>query len=81
VIAVAIPLSVAKNGLRIFVLAMLTTRVDPSFMTGRLHHQGGIVYFLIALAGIGMLIWIARRGEAKPTRALAMATSPDTATR
>jgi exosortase len=80
VIAVAIPLSVAKNGLRIFVLAMLTTRVDPSFIRGRLHHQGGIIYFLIALVGIGMLIWIARRGEAKPARALAMATSADTAT-
>jgi exosortase/archaeosortase family protein len=64
VIAVAIPLSVAKNGLRIFVLAMLTTRVDRSFITGRLHHQGGIIYFLIALAAIILLIWIARRGDA-----------------
>jgi exosortase len=66
VIAVAIPLSVAKNGLRIFVLAMLTTRVDRSFITGRLHHQGGIIYFLIALATIILLIWIARRGDEKP---------------
>jgi len=41
VIAIAIPLSVAKNGLRIFVLAMLATRVDRSYLTGRLHHQGG----------------------------------------
>jgi exosortase len=64
VIAAAIPLSVAKNGLRIFVLAMLTTRVDRSFITGRLHHQGGIIYFLIALADIILLIWIARRGDA-----------------
>ena len=71
VIAVAIPLSVAKNGLRIFVLAMLTTHVDRSFITGRLHHQGGIIYFLIALAAIILLIWAARRGEEKP-RALAM---------
>ena len=63
VIALAIPLSVAKNGLRIFVLGMLATHVDRSFMTGRLHHQGGIVYFLIALAVICLLIWVARRGE------------------
>jgi exosortase len=66
VIAVAIPLSVAKNGLRIFVLAILTTRVDRSFITGRLHHQGGIIYFLIALATVILLIWIARRGDAQP---------------
>ncbi len=69
-IAVAIPLSVAKNGLRVFVLAMLATRVDRSFMTGKLHHQGGIIYFLIALACIGMLIWIARRGDAAPRTAM-----------
>lgn len=60
VIALAIPLSVAKNGLRIFVLAMLATHVDRSFLTGRLHHQGGIIYFLIALAVICLLIWFAR---------------------
>ena len=66
VIALAIPLSVAKNGLRIFVLAMLATRVDRSFLTGRLHHQGGIIYFLIALAAISLLVWVARFGEQKP---------------
>lgn len=65
VIAAAIPLSVVKNGLRIFVLGMLGTRVDHSFLTGRLHHQGGIIYFLIALAAIFVLLWIARRGDEK----------------
>jgi exosortase len=65
VVAVAIPLSVAKNGLRIFVLGMLGTRVDPGFLSGRLHHQGGIIYFLIALAAIFLLLWIARRGDEK----------------
>ena len=62
-ILVAVPLSIAKNGLRIFVIGMLTTRVDPSFMTGRLHHKGGIVFFLIALAAILLLIWILRKTE------------------
>ena len=70
VIAVAIPLSVAKNGLRILVVAMLTTRVDRSFMTGKLHHEGGIIYFLIALAAIILLIWIARRGDSGPKTAM-----------
>jgi len=63
VVAVAIPLSVAKNGLRIFVLGVLSTKVDPSFLTGRLHRQGGVIYFLIALLGIFLLLWILRRGE------------------
>ena len=63
IILVAFPLSVAKNGLRIFVIAMLTTRVDPSFLTGRVHRKGGIIFFLIALAATFLLLWILRRGE------------------
>ena len=63
VILLAIPLSVAKNGLRIFTIGMLGTRVDPSYLTGRLHHNGGIVFFLIALGMIFLLLWFLRRGE------------------
>jgi exosortase len=63
VVAVAIPLSVAKNGLRIFVLAILGTRVDPGFLTGKLHRQGGIIYFLIALSVIFVLVWILNRRD------------------
>ena len=63
VIAVAIPLCVVKNGLRIFVIAMLATRVDPSFLTGRLHHEGGIIFFLIALGAVFLLLWLMRHSE------------------
>lgn len=62
-IAAAIPLSVAKNGLRIFTLGVLATRFDPGFLTGRLHRQGGGIFFLIALALIFLLLWILHRGE------------------
>ena len=71
VITVAIPLSIAKNGLRIFTLGVLATYVDPSFLTGRLHRQGGIIFFAVALAAIFFLLWILRRGEGQesdPTR-------------
>ena len=66
VIAIAVPLSVAKNGLRIFTIGMLSTRVDRSFLTGHLHRQGGIIFFLIALAGVFFVLWILRRGEGTP---------------
>ncbi len=62
-IGLAVPLSVAKNGLRIFTIAMLGTRVDPGYLTGKLHHQGGIVFFGIALIAVFALLWIFRRGE------------------
>jgi exosortase len=72
VIAVAIPLSIAKNGLRIFTISMLGTHVDPGYLTGRLHHQGGIVFFMIALATIFLLIWLLRRGENSDVPAAAL---------
>ncbi len=63
VIALAVPLSVAKNGLRIFTIAMLGTRVDPGYLHGRLHHQGGIIFFAAALVIVFALIWFLKRGE------------------
>ena len=62
-IAFAIPVSVAKNALRIFTIAMLGTRVDPSYLTGRLHHQGGIVFFSIGLGCMFFVLWILHRNE------------------
>lgn len=63
VICLAVPLSIAKNGLRIFTIAMLGTRVDPAYLTGSLHHQGGIVFFATALIIVFVFLWILRRGE------------------
>jgi exosortase len=63
IIALTIPLSVAKNGLRIFSIAMLGTKVDPAYLTGSFHRQGGILFFLVALVGIFAAIAVARRHE------------------
>ena len=66
---ITIPLSVAKNGLRIFTIAMLGTRVDPGYLNGRLHHQGGILFFAFALGCLFVAIWICRRAEGEPRAA------------
>ncbi|HEX3740982.1 MAG TPA: exosortase/archaeosortase family protein [Terriglobales bacterium] len=63
VIAISLPLSIAKNGLRIFTIAILGTRVDPGYLNGRFHHQGGIVFFAISLLIIFLLLWVLQRGE------------------
>ncbi|HEY9714103.1 MAG TPA: exosortase/archaeosortase family protein [Chroococcales cyanobacterium] len=65
-IAAAIPLSIAKNGLRIWVIAMLGTHVDPGYLTGRLHHEGGPLFLAVALICVAALLWLLRRGEAIP---------------
>ncbi len=65
VVLVAIPLAVVKNGIRIFTLAVLGTYVDPTFLTGRLQHNGGILFFLLALAVIFGVLRILQRAEAR----------------
>lgn len=63
IVLLVIPLSVAKNGLRIFTITILGTRVDPGYLTGKLHRQGGILFLIVALVAIlGILQWL-RRGE------------------
>lgn len=66
VILAAIPLSLAKNGFRIFTLSMLGVFVDPSFLHGWLHHQGGIVFFLAFLATLFALLRLIRWAERRP---------------
>ena len=40
---------ILKNGIRIATLTLLALYVDPGFLDGRLHHEGGIVFFVLAL--------------------------------
>ena len=63
VVLAAIPLSIAKNGVRIFTISMLGTRVDPGFLHGNLHRHGGIVFFLLALGAMVLLLWLLNRSE------------------
>ncbi len=60
-----VPFSVIKNAIRIFTLSMLAMYVNPGFLYGRLHHEGGIVFFLIALGGLLLLLGILQRVESR----------------
>jgi exosortase len=62
-VVVAVPLSIAKNAVRIFTLAELGTRVNAGYLTGRLHRQGGIVFLGVALLFIIGMLWGLRRSE------------------
>jgi exosortase len=62
---IAVPLSVGKNVVRIFTLSMLGVHVNRGFLTGRLHHEGGIVFYAGALGVIFLLIYWLQRQEAK----------------
>ena len=57
------PLAMLKNGIRIVSLSLFATYVDPGFLTGRLHHEGGIVFFLLTLAMMAPLLLFLRNSE------------------
>jgi exosortase len=52
-IALVIPFAILKNGIRIATLSLLAEHVDARYLTGQLHHEGGIVFFVITL----VLLW------------------------
>jgi len=63
VVLVTIPLSIFKNGIRIFTISMLGIHVDPGFLHGNFHRHGGIVFYLLALFVLLLLLWILNRTQ------------------
>ncbi len=55
---------IVKNGVRIATLTVLSIDVNPSFLFGRLHRQGGVIFFLLGLALLVPILWLLVRSEA-----------------
>ncbi len=60
----AMPVLVIKNGVRIATLTLLAVHVDPSFLTGSLHRDGGFVFFALGLLILLPLFWWLQKTEA-----------------
>jgi exosortase len=54
---------IVKNGVRIATLTILAEYVDPGFLYGRLHREGGVVFFLLGLLLLLPVLWLLQRGE------------------
>ena len=54
---------IVKNGIRIVTLTMLASYVDPGFLYGNLHHDGGVVFFMIGLLLMVPVFWILQTRE------------------
>ncbi len=63
-----VPLTIIKNGVRIFTLCTLGMYVDRSFLTGSLHHEGGFVFFGLAFLGLWAGVWLLQKLESRMTR-------------
>jgi exosortase len=68
-VLLALPLAIIKNGIRITTLTLLAIYVDPSFLTGSLHHDGGVVFFLLALAILAPVLLLLQKSDRAPRSA------------
>ena len=64
-VAAGLLMMIVKNGIRIATLTLLAIYVDPGFLFGRLHHQGGIVFFVLTLLLLLPLLSYLERRESK----------------
>jgi exosortase len=62
-VVVGLVIMIVKNGIRIATLTILAQYVDSGFLYGRLHHEGGVVFFLIGLVLLLPVFWLLQRGE------------------
>jgi exosortase len=73
-LALTVPLLIFKNAVRIVSLTLLAEYVDPSFLHGSLHRDGGVVFFAMACAIVGLMLNLLRRSE-EVTASCAMASA------
>jgi exosortase len=62
-VAMAVPVAVAINGLRIFMTGFLMLFVDPKMGEGFMHLSEGWLMFVVAFAILGGLAWLLGRAE------------------
>src|SRR6266849_6098794 len=67
---------ILKNGIRIATLTLLALYVDPGFLDGRLHHEGGIVFFVLALLLLLPVLSLLQHWESRRPVAAEPSTTP-----
>jgi exosortase len=64
-VCVAIPIMIFKNAVRIATLSLGSVYVDPAIIESRLHREGGIPFFLLALVLIYPVVRMLIKSEKK----------------
>ena len=62
-VAVTFPVAILKNGIRITTLSLLASHVDARYLTGQLHHEGGIVFYVITLGLLAPIFLVLKNSE------------------
>ena len=64
-VAAGLFMMILKNGIRIASLTLLAIYVDPSFLYGRLHREGGVVFFVLSLLLLLPVLFLLQRWESR----------------
>jgi exosortase len=67
-VALAIPIAVVINGVRVFLTGFLVYFVDPALGKGFMHITEGWLLFLVSLASMGVVAWLGSMAEGRFTR-------------
>ena len=62
-IAIAIPIAVVINGIRVFLTGFLVYFVDPALGEGFMHLTEGWLLFVVSLILVGLVAWVVTRVE------------------
>jgi exosortase/archaeosortase family protein len=75
-VVLVFPVSIVKNAIRIVTLTLLSIYVDPGFLRGNLHHDGGFVFFLLALAILFPVLLLLQKSEGRPAPRITVPAGP-----
>ena len=75
-VAAVLPIAIARNGLRIFVIGAMCARQGPAALESPLHRQGGPVFFVLSVIPWALLLAVLYRREASARSASAPLSQP-----
>jgi exosortase len=75
-VVLVFPVSIVKNAIRIVTLTLLSIHVDPGFLRGNLHHDGGFVFFLLALAILFPVLLLLQKSEGRRAPRITVPAGP-----
>ena len=76
VIALVFPLAIFRNAFRILILGLLCTHLGPHLIDSPIHHQGGPIFFALALLPLFLLIFTLRKFSPPTTPPTSPPTPP-----
>jgi exosortase/archaeosortase family protein len=60
-----LPLALARNAFRIYVLGELCVHIGPHMIDSPVHHRGGPIFFALSLLPFFALLFFLRKSELK----------------